>query len=102
MLKYATHQPVRQETIMKNECGRYRQGFADWRRCGAGGLGGLGGPVWAWIGVVPLATNLTGFCPVYPAGHEHLPHEGLTIPGGCAADARNSGSALWRAGFYDF
>ena len=26
----------------------------------------LGGPVWAWIGVVPLATGLTGFCPVYP------------------------------------
>lgn len=28
--------------------------------------GVLGGPVWAWIGVVPLATGLTGFCPVYP------------------------------------
>jgi Protein of unknown function (DUF2892) len=26
----------------------------------------LGGPVWAWIGVVPLATGLIGFCPVYP------------------------------------
>jgi Protein of unknown function (DUF2892) len=26
----------------------------------------LGGPVWAWIGVVPLATSLIGFCPVYP------------------------------------
>lgn len=25
----------------------------------------LGGPVWAWIGVVPLATGLVGFCPVY-------------------------------------
>ena len=25
-----------------------------------------GGPVWAWIGVVPLATGLTGFCPLYP------------------------------------
>ena len=24
------------------------------------------GPVWAWIGVVPLATALIGFCPVYP------------------------------------
>lgn len=22
-------------------------------------------PVWAWIGVVPLATGLVGFCPVY-------------------------------------
>jgi hypothetical protein len=26
----------------------------------------FGGPVWAWIGVVPLATALVGFCPVYP------------------------------------
>ena len=25
----------------------------------------LGGPIWAWIGVVPLATGLVGFCPVY-------------------------------------
>lgn len=22
--------------------------------------------VWGWIGVVPLATGLIGFCPVYP------------------------------------
>jgi hypothetical protein len=26
----------------------------------------LGGPVWAWIGVVPLGTGLIGFCPLYP------------------------------------
>lgn len=26
----------------------------------------FGGPVWAWIGVVPLATGAIGFCPVYP------------------------------------
>jgi hypothetical protein len=26
----------------------------------------MGGPVWAWVGVVPLATGLVGFCPVYP------------------------------------
>ena len=26
----------------------------------------LGGPVWAWIGVVPLATGAMGFCPFYP------------------------------------
>ncbi|HMV00618.1 MAG TPA: DUF2892 domain-containing protein [Rhodocyclaceae bacterium] len=26
----------------------------------------LGGPVWAWIGVVPLATGLMGWCPAYP------------------------------------
>jgi hypothetical protein len=23
------------------------------------------GPVWAWIGVVPLATGLLGICPAY-------------------------------------
>jgi len=26
----------------------------------------LGGPVWAWIGVVPLATGVIKFCPIYP------------------------------------
>lgn len=26
----------------------------------------LGGPVWAWIGIVPLATAFMGFCPAYP------------------------------------
>ncbi|MGE5468504.1 MAG: DUF2892 domain-containing protein [Ignavibacteria bacterium] len=26
----------------------------------------LGGPVWAWIGLVPLATGAVGFCPLYP------------------------------------
>ena len=24
-----------------------------------------GGPVWAWIGVIPLATGLVNFCPLY-------------------------------------
>lgn len=24
-----------------------------------------GGPMWAWIGVVPLATALINFCPAY-------------------------------------
>ena len=24
-----------------------------------------GGPVWAWIGVVPLATGVLGWCPAY-------------------------------------
>lgn len=26
----------------------------------------MGGPVWAWIGVVFLGTGLVGFCPLYP------------------------------------
>ena len=25
----------------------------------------FGGPVWAWIGIVPLATGLIGWCPDY-------------------------------------
>lgn len=25
----------------------------------------LGGPVWAWIGLLPLATGAFGFCPAY-------------------------------------
>jgi hypothetical protein len=25
----------------------------------------MGGPVWAWIGVVPLATGVFKFCPAY-------------------------------------
>lgn len=24
-----------------------------------------GGPVWAWVGLVPLATGLFGLCPLY-------------------------------------
>lgn len=23
-------------------------------------------PVWGWVGIVPLATGLVGFCPLYP------------------------------------
>ncbi len=26
----------------------------------------MGGPIWAWIGVVPLATGAVGFCAFYP------------------------------------
>lgn len=26
----------------------------------------MGGPVWAWIGIVLLATGAMGFCPLYP------------------------------------
>ncbi len=25
----------------------------------------MGGPVWAWIGILPLATGLAGRCPAY-------------------------------------
>ena len=25
----------------------------------------MGGPVWAWIGIVPLATAAISFCPLY-------------------------------------
>jgi hypothetical protein len=25
----------------------------------------MGGPVWAWIGVVPLLTAVIGWCPAY-------------------------------------
>jgi len=25
----------------------------------------MGGPVWAWIGIVPLATGVFRFCPAY-------------------------------------
>ncbi|MDE1964945.1 MAG: DUF2892 domain-containing protein [Xanthomonadaceae bacterium] len=40
-----------------------------WLRIGVGLLlivwAVTGGPVWAWIGVVPLATGLVNFCPLY-------------------------------------
>lgn len=26
----------------------------------------VGGPIWAWIGVIPLATGLMSWCPFYP------------------------------------
>jgi hypothetical protein len=29
------------------------------------GWASTGGPVWAWIGVVPLATGAIGWCPPY-------------------------------------
>ncbi|WP_424944033.1 YgaP family membrane protein [Aliiroseovarius crassostreae] len=25
----------------------------------------MGGPIWAWIGIVPLATAIIGWCPPY-------------------------------------
>ena len=30
------------------------------------GWAAMGGPVWAYIGVIPLATGLIKFCPFYP------------------------------------
>ena len=36
----------------------------------------LGGPVWAWIGIVPLATGLIKFCPLDPVlGVSTCPNE---------------------------
>lgn len=44
-------------------------GFDKWIRVVAGlaliAWALTGGPVWAWIGVVPLATGLFNFCPLY-------------------------------------
>lgn len=44
-------------------------GFDKWMRIVAGlalmAWASTGGPVWAWIGVVPLATGLFNFCPLY-------------------------------------
>ena len=44
-------------------------GFDKGARIVAGALliawAATGGPVWAWIGVVPLATGLIGSCPAY-------------------------------------
>jgi hypothetical protein len=35
-----------------------------------------GGPVWAWIGVIPLVTGLFKWCPVYlPLGVSTCPKE---------------------------
>jgi len=57
---------LRPKAIMKTNVG----GIDKILRIGAGvalvAWAALGGPVWAWIGVVPLATGLTGFCPLYP------------------------------------
>ncbi|HEV7270876.1 DUF2892 domain-containing protein [Pseudoxanthomonas sp.] len=44
-------------------------GFDKWARVVVGALliawALIGGPVWAWLGVVPLATGLFSFCPLY-------------------------------------
>lgn len=44
-------------------------GIDKWLRIAVGAVlvlwAATGGPVWAWIGVVPLATGLFNFCLVY-------------------------------------
>ena len=44
-------------------------GFDKWARVVVGavliGWALTGGPLWAWIGLVPLVTGLFGFCPLY-------------------------------------
>ena len=44
-------------------------GIDKWLRILLGGASiawaATGGPVWAWIGVLPLATGLFNFCPLY-------------------------------------
>ena len=44
-------------------------GFDKWARVVIGavliGWALTGGPLWAWIGLVPLVTGLFGFCPLY-------------------------------------
>ena len=44
-------------------------GFDKWARVGGGvlliGWALADGPVWAWVGVVPLVTGLFNFCPLY-------------------------------------
>ena len=44
-------------------------GFDKWARVVVGavliGWALTGGPLWAWIGLVPLGTGLFGFCPQY-------------------------------------
>ena len=40
-------------------------GFDKWARIVVGVLLIGDGPVWAWVGVVPLVTGLFNFCPLY-------------------------------------
>ncbi|ACK54217.1 hypothetical protein Tmz1t_1458 [Thauera aminoaromatica] len=39
--------------------------FASWPGIALLAWAVFGGPVWAWIGIVPLATGLLGWCPAY-------------------------------------
>ena len=43
-----------------------------------------GGPVWAWVGVLPLLTGAIGFCPAYcPLGLSTCKASGGCGKGGC-------------------
>lgn len=56
---------LREVTQMKANVGGFDKGV----RIAIGALliawAAVGGPAWAWIGVVPLATGLFNFCPLY-------------------------------------
>jgi hypothetical protein len=57
---------INQETSMKSNEGSIDRAVrvtAGVGLCAAALVGALG--PWAWIGVVPLATGLLGFCPLY-------------------------------------
>lgn len=49
---------------MKANVGGIDRVAASWR-CGVDRSGCAGVGVWGWIGVVPLATGLSGWCPAY-------------------------------------
>ena len=51
---------------MKQNIGKMDMGMRLLVGAGLIGWAATGGPVWAWIGVVPLATGLVRFCPIYP------------------------------------
>lgn len=51
---------------MKTNVGRIDRALRLTAGIGLVGWAAFGGPVWAWIGVVPLLTAVFAFCPVYP------------------------------------
>jgi len=59
-----------------------------------------GGPVWAWIGVLPLATGLLGWC-LQPARHQDLPdeevglHSCVELQQGWPAGSARCSSCCW-------
>lgn len=51
---------------MNCNCGKIDRGLRIVAGAGLIGWALMGGPIWAWIGVLPIATGLIGFCPAYP------------------------------------